>query len=1326
MINHDLFLGSLDAPGSWHFTSPEVALVGWICARNGRDVYTDVRVRLDGRIFHGIYGWDRPDVEAQLKMGALSLGSGFQVLVQPWRGARELRFEALNAAREWTEVFRTPVTTGAELPARPAKGILKTAPATEGLHYLYRHFHYRPLAAIRAEARRITAEMTTPAMTIHPAHDLLGHLDLPQAWVNSHYDKFRISGWLFAKTKTIRRITATLGVGGENRLIHGKEREDVFGQFGKDFPHALKSHYYGLVDIQAGLPSPACFKIWAEFDDGARQLAFCRRLFVDQMDENSGPIPVYSPFKFYYCAWTLLKGALLGRYRIDSWREFFQGVRQTRAKLAGLFSRKNAPRPAETAAALPWQQQDTYTRWLRHNTLSPRLRAHIATEAAALARSGPLISLVVPAYNTPAHFLEELLASVRGQLYPRWELCVADDASPQPHVRKILAAAARQDSRVKFAVRAVNGHICAATNSALELAAGEFVALLDHDDLLPPDALYHIAAALRDQPRAGMLYTDEDKIDESGRRYDPQFKGAWSPEMALAHNYTHHLTVIRRDLVEKAGRMRAGFEGAQDLDLFLRVAENLNGAPIVHVPQVCYHWRSHAASTASKGDQKGYLFESARRAIAEALTRRGLRAEPFLPEFARRHALCLHQLKWSPDILAENPVTLVIPTRNRADLLAKCLASLDRTVNWRHTRLIIVDDGSDDPATLDFLRAQAARADRACRVIRAGAPDAPFNYSRLVNLGAAAAETPLVLHLNNDIKAVAPGWLEELAGWFSIPEVGVVGARLLRPDETIDHAGLVVPPQGGLPHGLFVGLHRDDFGYLFWPHAARNVSAVTGACLMTRTRLYRELRGFDEDRLRVAYNDVDYCLRAAAAGYRTVCTPQASLTHLGSASRGRSYTEQEHLGFIAKYPGYRDPYFPEGLGGDMTDVRVAPHDFRPALIPKKLRVAVVTHNLKFEGAPLFIFEYARHLRDQAGFDVRVYSPEEGPLRAKFEEAGLPVTLFDAAPLLQASSARQFESELKKLAAADPWADRDLIVANTMVAFWAVKLAGALGKPSLLYVHESNSVRRFFARLSAIPAELHPVIEGAFTEATRVVFTARATQDIFSDLNRRDNYRLLDSWVDIERIERYCRAHDARSLRLKYGLDPDATLVVNIGSVCPRKGQHIYIRGIDALLKQHGAEFAGRGKIEFLIVGARDGVYLESIQQDVDLLGLKNVRFFGETAEIYDFYRLADIFCCTSFEESFPRVLLESAVFKLPIVTTDVNGIPEMLVRTDEAVMVPAGDAFKLAAALKTALDLHFAGDEKMTSMAFAHISRFYDARVSLARHVTMAREAYFT
>ena len=1330
----------IDSPTHWRPETAGIELSGWLYPGETA-LCVDLRARVDKRAYLGIYGLERPDAQQALDGSLAARRTGFMQRVQVWRGARELALD-YHDGTQWREFFKTPLDSSALPPGatKPTR-ILRAAVVYQTLQYLYRHFHRETWTVLCRETDAVLRDILTPTSDVAIGDRFLGHIENPGYWINAGYGKFRITGWIFGVGRSIAQLSATTGVLTENRLVYPRDRPDV-ASHRADHANALKSGYYGLVDIRTDTPSPANLKIFAETGDGTRPLAFARRMHLDRRDENSGPIPIYRPWLFYKIVAAFLRGWLLARFTFDSWSETRAEIARLQAHLAATYSHGEAPKVPE--ALIRRRDQDPYTRWCWHNRLTPRLRATLQQDADTLVKNGgPLISVVVPAYNTPEKYLRELLECLQQQLYPRWELCIADDASSQPQVRRILEAAARTDRRIKPVFRPENGHISLATNSALEVATGEFVALLDHDDLLPHDALLHIVAAIAQHPTAGYLYTDEDKIDDTGRRYDPQFKGGWSPEMALTHNYTHHLTVIRRSVVEKAGRLRPAFNGAQDIDLFLRCWELILPQDVVHVPFIGYHWRAHAESTATRGDQKGYLFEAARNGIAAAVQRRGLRAEPMLPEFAQHYALCLHQLKWDPALLRANPVTIVIPTKNRADLLRTCVDSLARTTPKESVKVVVVDDNSDDPAALAYLKELPNRQDLRCEVLRAlpqtepkdsglrtntgpaaagnGASTSGFNYSRLVNLGTARAATPLVLHLNNDVEALTPGWLEDMVGWLSVPGVGVVGAKLLYPDGTINHAGISLSREDGLPHVLFEREPAEDLGVQFLPHTARNVAAVTGACLLTRTELYRQLAGFDETKLQVAYNDVDYCLRASAAGFRSVYTPQAVLRHVGSASRGNTYAEREHVEYLARHGSRRDPYQSETLDFPPRNLPLNPYHQRYAQTARPFRALVLTHNLNFEGAPIFIFELARYLAEQPGVRITIASPQDGPLRARLEQLGLPVEIWDASGMTAARTPAEFSAALEKFAAARTWDDTDLFVTNTMLTYWGIHLAARLGKPSALYIHESNSVKRFFGPL--LPPTMHATVEAAFQLATRVVFTARSTHDIHQELNANDNYRTLRSWVDFARIEQFKAAHDRTALRIKHGLDPDAVLVVNIGSVCERKGQHIYIRGIDLLGQELPALHPGK-KIQWVMVGAREGLYMETLREDIQLMGRHDVKIFPETADIYDFYQLADILVCTSFEESFPRVLLEAMVFGPRIVSTDVNGIAEMLTNTDEAYLVPAGDPFKLAAALKAALADHFAGNQKMISMAYARAARNYHETRALPQHLQVVREAW--
>lgn len=427
---------------------------------------------------------------------------------------------------------------------------------------------------------------------------------------------------------------------------------------------------------------------------------------------------------------------------------------------------------------------------------------------------------------------------------------------------------------------------------------------------------------------------------------------------------------------------------------------------------------------------------------------------------------------------------------------------------------------------------------------------------------------------------------------------------------------------------------------------------------------------------------------------------------MGNGARLIAATKEAWSAYRAEAPAPVQPHRP------VTGVTVAPAGNAP------LRVLVATHNLNFEGAPWFIFELARYLGRHPGVSVRVISPQEGPMRRVFADAGMPVEVVDLKAAFAAASPAEFSDALRAAVQTD-WGQVDLLVANTMVSFWAVQLARAAQKPALLYVHESTPVRRFFAPI--LPPALFPLVEEAFRSATRVVFTADSSRTVFEYLNDRGNFRLLPSWVDVARIDAFAAAHDKAALRRKHGLDPEAVLLVNIGSICERKGQHIYLRAAELLREELRHTYPDK-KIQWVMVGARPGLYLDSLKQEADLHGLDNVLFLPETGEIHDFYRLADIFVCTSFEESFPRVLLESAAFRVPIVSTNVNGIAEMLA-PDEAWLVPPGDRYQLAEAVKSALAALFSANLDRPNRARAAIVRRFHEANSLPLHLALAREA---
>ena len=528
---------------------------------------------------------------------------------------------------------------------------------------------------------------------------------------------------------------------------------------------------------------------------------------------------------------------------------------------------------------------EDYATWVAlYDTLTSDDRRRIRAAARGLSYR-PLISVVMPVYNTPEKWLAKAIDSVRRQLYPFWELCIADDRSPEGHVREILSRYERLDPRIKVCFREKNGHISEASNSAVELATGEFVALLDHDDELAIHALYAVALELQSHPEADLLYSDEDKLDEEGVRFAPYFKPQWNPDLLLGQNFISHLGVYRREVLKKAGGFRVGCEGCQDWDLALRISEQIPASHIRHVPGVLYHWRAIEGSTARAVEEKDYIVEAARRVIRDHCERTGKDAE-ILP-VRGSHSRVRHRLPETP------LVSIVIPTHNQLKLLRQGIEALRSKTTYPNYELVVVDNRSDDPAALAYLEDLERRG--AARVLRY---PHPFNYSAINNFAVAHAAGELVCLMNNDMEVITPDWLEEMASQALRPGIGAVGAMLYYPDDTIQHAGVILG-LGGVAGHLFSRMPRHTDGYFNRARLVQNFTAVTAACLVVRRSTYQQVGGFNE-RLKVAFNDVDFCLKLHTGGWRNLWTPHAEFYHHESASRGLEDTAEKHQRFVGE------------------------------------------------------------------------------------------------------------------------------------------------------------------------------------------------------------------------------------------------------------------------------------------------------------------------------------------------------------------------------------------------------------------------------------------
>jgi len=512
----------------------------------------------------------------------------------------------------------------------------------------------------------------------------------------------------------------------------------------------------------------------------------------------------------------------------------------------------------------------SYSRWIKkYDQFTPKIREDMKKKVAALNRK-PFLSVIMPVYNTNPKWLIQAIESVRNQIYPHWELCIADDCSTDQRIHGILEKYAKIDPRIKVIFRDTNGHIASASNSALALAKGDFIALFDHDDKLPEHALYWITETIIQNPEARLLYSDWDSIDENGVRLPGYFKLDFNYELLLAQNCVSQLGVYCRELVCELGGFRKGYEGSQDWDLALRVVAAISRNQIVHIPRILYHWRQHSQSVSKASSEK--CREAGRRAVADHLQSVGGGSVEAAPGCSR-----FHRIKFPlPTVLPL--VSIIISTRDHSELLRKAIDSIHSVSTYTNYEIVIVDNGSRDPEAVAYLASMAKRP--GVRLIR---DDSPFNFSRLSNTGVAQSKGEVVCLLNNDIEVITPDWIEEMLSFAIKPDVGAVGARLWYPDGKLQHGGVIIGGSGIAHYHL--RLPRGNMGYFGRAVLQQELSAVTGACLMVRRGIFQKVGGLDE-KLEVAFNDIDFCLRLRAAGYRNIWTPFAELIHHESASRG--------------------------------------------------------------------------------------------------------------------------------------------------------------------------------------------------------------------------------------------------------------------------------------------------------------------------------------------------------------------------------------------------------------------------------------------------------
>ncbi|WP_445304648.1 glycosyltransferase [Microcoleus sp. Pol7_A1] len=1200
------FIFSLDQPTTWQVCDSNLLIAGWVFHKK-REI-TAVRARVEDKSFAGVYGIERSDIALAYCNIPTANKSGFTIELQAPAGRHEVLLEAQDERGKWHLLAAYPLL----------------------------------VSTIQAS------------------------LDVPVVW-EQRQGQILFAGWCCHHDRKIAKLSLLCG-DTSVECAYGLRRKDV-GEVFPDWVNSSESGFEALVDLPAG---EWHVSLQAELESGeilyfqAPKKLTVRRYHIWQRSADK------------FEEWSNLIEAIrqrarerkqrLGRIVPMPWeivrviRQFGKIYRQQKQ----LISPGDLLPPAGFVVPKPI---DRYDAWLEVNQWNDRARNYLISRLKSCREPLPKISVVMPVYNPQIDFLESAIASVLNQVYPNWELCIADDCSTEFTVAENLKNWAQKDDRIRITFRTKNGNISAATNSAAALATGDIILFLDNDDELTPDALGEVALYFAAHPATDFLYSDDDKIDTKGRRFAPQFKPEWSPELLLSYMYLGHLCAVRKHIFEQIGGLRLGLEGSQDYDFALRATEI--SRHVAHLPLVLYHWRTAPGSTAISGAAKPASFAAGQKAIQDALNRRKINGNVAQHAWAIKENLGI----FAQDFPDNGPsVTVIIPTKNQLKLLKACLDSLE-TTTYKNYQVAVIDNESDDPKTLEYLK------ELTCQVLRIKNPDGKFSFAAINNRAAEQVDSEYVLFLNNDTEVINPRWLSQMVGYAQIPAVGAVGARLLYPDGRIQHAGII----HGLHHGLaghaFKLMNSENRGYLSQAMVTRNYSAVTAACTITPRQLFLELGGFDEDNFAVAYNDADYGYRLLELGYRCVYCPDAELLHKEGTSRGFTDNPQEVAAFRRKYAGKNDSFYSPHLSLEDEYFHIQPRRFfikeQESLVTDSvtdageneklnfgnfgslisvnnfvnpIRVLMCSNSLDFTGAPLHQYEIAVKLAAEGAIEPIVLCTTEGPLRQAYEQQGIEVIVRDN-PLEHIYQRDAYDEAIRSFSTEIASLKVDAIYANTLENFFVVDAAREIGIPAVWNVHESEPWQTYFNRFGS---EIAARALECFRIPYKVIFVADATRDRYLPLNSHHNFTVIHNGLDLSKLE---NSENSELARKSLGVAAEDVVILLLGTVCERKGQQDLVKALSLLPdKWHN-------KIRCFIVGDRPSIYSNKLAELVGELPAElrpRVTVVPETGETGKYYKAADIFVCTSRVESFPRVILEAMACDLPIVTSPVFGIKEQV------------------------------------------------------------------
>lgn len=533
--------------------------------------------------------------------------------------------------------------------------------------------------------------------------------------------------------------------------------------------------------------------------------------------------------------------------------------------------------------------QEQYVIWMENNKLTDEM---LDVQRKTKFKIEPKISIVVPMYNTEKLFFKELIDSLKNQTYKNWELCLADGSEVPNELLKDYM----DDGRIKYSFLNSNLGISENTNAAIKMATGDYIGFLDHDDILSQDALFEVVRAINENKNADFIYSDEDKIDENNERFEPYFKPDFSPETLECNNYITHFVVVKKDLLNEVGCLDSAFNGAQDFDFVLRATSKAKN--VVHISKILYHWRVHRQSTAEVADAKPYAFEAGIKVVEKYLERTGKEGTVENGQDVPG----IYKINYK--VIGNPKVSILIPNKDNSKLLKDAINSIIENTTYNNYEIVVIENGSTEKETLKYY--DELKDKPKVKILRID-ENGEFNYSRLINLGVKNVDGDFVLQLNNDTKILTKNWLEMMIGYSQQKEIGAVGGRLYYEDKTIQHAGIIVG-LSGIAGNMLVNLPYGEKAYFGREAATRNVAAVTGACLLCRRELYEEVGYMDEEQFKVAFNDVDFCLKLLEKGYRNVYIPYVELYHYESKTRGYEYSKEKEERFNREAENFKNKW----------------------------------------------------------------------------------------------------------------------------------------------------------------------------------------------------------------------------------------------------------------------------------------------------------------------------------------------------------------------------------------------------------------------------------